>query len=68
MIETTIVKNKCGNITDINNYTPIALATIVSNLFESILLLKCEQYLATSDDQFGSKTGHITHLCIYALN
>ena len=31
MIETTIapiVKNKCGNITDSNNYGPIALATI----------------------------------------
>ena len=37
----TIVKNKCGNITDNNNYRPIALATIVSKLFESVLLLKC---------------------------
>ena len=48
MIETTIVpivKNKCGNITDSNNYRPIALATIVSKLFESVLLLKCEYYL-----------------------
>ena len=47
MIETTIVpivKNKCGNITDSNNYRPIALATIVSKLFESVILMKCAQY------------------------
>ena len=56
MIETTIVpivKNKCGNITDSDNYRPIALATIVSQLFESVLLLKCEYYLTTSANQFG---------------
>ena len=66
MIETTvvpIVKNKCGNITDSNNYRPIALATIVSKLFESVLLMKCEQYLTTSANQFGFKTGHSTDLC-----
>ena len=58
IIETTIVpivKNKCGNITDSNNYRPIALATIVSKLFESVLLLKCEYYLTTSANQFGFK-------------
>ena len=34
LIETTsvpIVKNKSGNLSDSNNYRPIALATIVSN-------------------------------------
>ena len=47
MIKTTIVpivKNKCGNISESNNYRPIALATIISKLFESVLLLKCEDY------------------------
>ena len=71
IIETTIVpivNNKCSNITDSNNYRPIALATIVSKLFESVLLIKCEQYLTTSANQFGFKTGHSTDLCIYALN
>ena len=68
MIDTTIVsivKNKCGNITDINNYRLIALATIGSKLFESVLLLKCEYYLTTSTNQFGFKTAHITdmHIC-----
>ena len=51
MIETTIVpivKNKY-----VNNYRPIALATMVSKLFESVPLLKCEYYLTTSANQFG---------------
>ena len=51
LIETTIV--------------PIALATIVSKLLESILLLKCEEYLCTSANQFGFKKAHGTKLCIY---
>ena len=33
-----IVKNKCGNLCDSNNYKPIALATIMSKLFKSIIL------------------------------
>ena len=51
LIETTIVpiiKNKCGNISSSSNYRPIALATIISKLLESILLLKCEEYLCTA--------------------
>ena len=66
MIETTIipiVKNKSGNLLDSNNYRPIALATIV----ESVLLLKCVQYLSTSDNQFGFKSLHNTDFCIYTL-
>ena len=62
-----MLKNNCGNITYSNNYRPIALATIVSKLFESVILLKCEQYLTASANQFGFKTGHSTDLCIYAL-
>ena len=56
MIGTTIVpivKNKGGNVTDSNNYRPIALATIVFKLFESVLLLKCEYYITTTANQFG---------------
>ena len=47
MIETTIVpivKNKSGNLSDSSNYRPIALATIISTMFESVLLLKCAEY------------------------
>ena len=61
------MKNKCGNISESNNYRPIALATIISKLFESVLLVKCEDYLSTCSNQFGFKKGHSTDLCIYAL-
>ena len=58
LIETTIVqidKKTCGNISSSNNFRPIALATIISKLLESILLMKCEEYLCTSANQFGFK-------------
>ena len=64
MIETIIVpivKNKCGNLSDSNNCRPIALATIISKLFESAILLKCEMFLDTCPNQFGFKKGHGTH-------
>ena len=70
MIETTIVpivKNKSGNLSDSSNYRPIALATIIFKMFESVLLLKCAEYLSTSDNQFGFKSCHSTDLCIYTL-
>ena len=59
MIETTIVpivKNKCVRLSD----RPIALATIMSKVFESVLLLKCETYLDTCDNQFSFKSKHST--------
>ena len=68
LIQTTcvpIIKNKCGNISNSNNYRPIALATIFSKLLESILLMKCEEYLCTSANQFGFKKAHGAELCIY---
>ena len=70
MIETTIVpivKNISGNLSDSSNYRPIALATLVSKMFESVLLFKCTEYLSTSDNQFGFKSSHSTDLCIYTL-
>ena len=67
LIKTTIVpivKNKFGNNSDSNNYRPIAIATITSKLLESVLLLKCSDYLTTCDNQFGFKLSHGTDMCI----
>ena len=40
-METTIVpivKNKCGNLSNSNNYRPIAIATITFKVLESLIL------------------------------
>ena len=70
LLETTIapvIKNKCGRLTGSNHYRPIAIATITSKLLESIILLKCEEYFLTSDNQSGFKVGHSTEFWIYSL-
>ena len=63
-----LVKNKSGDLSDKNNYRPIALSSIASKVFEHIIILMLEEYLWTNDNQFGFKSGHSTNLCIYALS
>ena len=70
LMETTIapiVINKCGNLSDSNNYRPILIATITSKVLESVILAKCEEVLFTSHNQFGFKSSHSTEFCIYTL-
>ena len=69
-MDTTIiplVKNRCADLSDINNYRPVAIANVLSKVFENILLNRCEEYLFTTDNQFGFKSGCSTDLCIYSL-
>ena len=40
----TIIKNKAGDLSDNNNYRPIALATIASKLFESLILSRVSTF------------------------
>jgi retron-type reverse transcriptase len=62
-----LVKNKTGDITDVNNYRPIALVTVASKIFEIVLLDLLEPFLSTCDNQFGFKKGHSTDHCIFVL-
>ena len=62
-----LVKNKNGDLSDKNNYRPIALSSAISKVFENIILHRLEEYLWTTDNQFGFKSGHSTDLCVYAL-
>jgi len=39
----------------LNNYRGITLTPVISKLFESILLNKCEEHLITDELQFGFK-------------
>ena len=43
LIIVPLVKNKCGNLTDENNYRSIALFSITSKVFEHIILLRLEE-------------------------
>ena len=62
-----LVKNKNGDLSDKNNYRPIALSSTISKVFENVILHRLEEYLWTTDNQFGFKSGHFTDLCVYAL-
>lgn len=66
LIKTTVVpllKNKSGDISDINNYRAIALSNCLSKLLES-LMLSCFQSYDSSEDiyQFGFRKDHSTSL------
>ena len=50
-----------------NNYRPIAIVTIASNIYEIIVLDVIEPFIAKCDNQFGFKKKHATEHCIYAL-
>ena len=66
LINTTVVpllKNKSGDITDVNNHRAIALSNCLSKILES-LMLNCLQASDLCDDfhQFGFKKSHSTSL------
>ena len=44
-----LIKDKNGDHSDMSNYKPIALATVISKVTEAILLERCKKYLSTSD-------------------
>ena len=62
-----VIKNKGKSVTDKSNYKPIAISTIVSKIFEYVLLNRLEPYLYTSSNQFGFKVGLGTKLCVFSL-
>uniref|UniRef100_A0A3P9H128 Reverse transcriptase domain-containing protein n=1 Tax=Oryzias latipes TaxID=8090 RepID=A0A3P9H128_ORYLA len=62
-----VIKNKAGKIGCTENYRPIALASILSKLFEIILLDMITEFVKTTHNQFGFKEKLGTDMCIYAL-
>ena len=62
-----IIKNKSGDLPDNNNYRPIALATVASKLFESLILSRATPFLITCDNQFELKKHHSTEMLIFLL-
>ena len=62
-----VIKSKTGRIMSKDNYRPIALASIVSKVAESIIFNRISCYLDTCPNQFGFKRNHGTDQCIYVL-
>ena len=60
-----IVKDKTGRIDRIDNYRPIALARVVSEVVERILLDRISHFLETCPNQFGFNRYLGTDTCIY---
>ena len=62
-----LLKSKMKDPTISMNYRPIAISTAASKIFENLMLTRLHEYMYTTDNQFGFKSGHSTELCIYAL-
>ena len=65
-----LVKKRNGDLSDKNNYRPLAIlssSSVISKVFENVILYRLEEYLWTTNNQFGYKAGHSTDLCVYAL-
>jgi len=62
-----LVKNKCGDLSDLNNYRAIALSSTLSKVLECIIA----KFVTTDSEvecfQFGFKAGHSTSLCTSVL-
>jgi exonuclease III len=62
-----IIKNKAGDHSDIGNYRPIALVTVVSKVLEYIILKRLQTNVDITDHQFGFKKAHGTDMCVYSF-
>lgn len=62
-----LIKDKNGNLSDKNNYRPLAITCIISKLMEIVVLNRYKDKFKSTDNQFGFKNKLSTELCIYSL-
>jgi hypothetical protein len=58
-----LVKAKCGDISDVNNYRAIALSNSITKILESVFMSKVTAFSDSDCYQFGFTAGHSTGLC-----
>jgi len=64
VIITPIIKNKGGNLMDVNNYRAIVLSNVDSKILERLLLSKTKENASNGDKyQFSFKAGHSKLMC-----
>lgn len=62
-----IAKNRTGDLTSLNNYRPISLATILSKILERILYPQLSNNIRLNDAQFGFRSNSSTDFAIFTL-
>jgi len=62
-----IVKDRKGDVTDRDNYRPIAVTCISSKILELLIMKRYGKYLQSSHNQFGFKAKLGTDMCVYTL-
>jgi len=62
-----IIKDKRGDVTDKDNYRPIAITNIFSKVIELVLLCRYSSLLVAADNQFGFRNKHSTDMCVFAF-
>ena len=70
MLMSVLIKpilKKGESISDMDSYRPIALASCLSKVFESLLLDKTRVYLNTKSSQFAYKKKSNTDTCLFAF-
>ena len=60
-------KDKKGNVSDTDNYRPIALTCVISKVLELLLLERYRNLFLTSHNQFGFKDKLGTDMCVFTL-
>jgi exonuclease III len=62
-----IIKNKTGDRSDISNYRPISLATVISKVLDGVLNIQLNRYIKLHDNQFGFRPGLSTESAILSV-
>ena len=62
-----LIKDRHGDAGELNNYRGITIAPIFSKIFEHVLRIQFDEYLSTSNYQFGFKRKSSTSHAIHSL-
>ena len=62
-----LVKDKKGDLQSSDNYRPIAITSIMSKVFEILILDRYANNFHTTCHQFGFKANHATDQCVFVL-
>lgn len=66
-IAVPLIKDKAGNMNNVDNYRAITLSPVIAKLFETVLLFICEDSLVSDSLQFGFKKGISCSDAIFTL-